>query len=227
MSVQWKSRRLAPRALKVLERHKGSSPAVAVFEAPLGTAARAFVAAYTEAGAYKARWRVEMDEGRGSMLALKKEIDVWKPHVARERPGFDLAGIGDKPTVPEDLIEDAQALADELREVRGADGATVAWAAAAATSITEKASRAENETDEAAAADARYSSLLSQVREAQAVFDAELSRFRATLRSLLGSSHPDFQKLRVSRASSRDGDDDPTGPAPSDPVTPAPTPPRV
>src|SRR5690606_38611101 len=47
-----------------------------------------------------------------------------------------------------------------------------------------------------------------------------------TLRSVLGRSHPDFQKLRVEKASKPDDDDDPNGPQPSPPVTPAPEPPQ-
>lgn len=227
MTTQWKSRRLAARAVKVLDRHKGSVPAIAAFEAPLGTAARSFITGYDASWSYNARWRVEMQQGRGSVAALAKELELWKPHVARERPGFDLSRIADRPAVPEDLIEDALALADELREIRGSDGEVAPWAATAAASILEKAAVAERETDEAAAADAEYSSLLRTTREAHAVFDAELGRFRSTLRAALGSSHPDYQKLRDRRAGTRDVDDDPNGPPPSDPVDPAPAPPSA
>lgn len=227
MSAQWKLRRFAPRALKVWERHKDANPAVMAFEGPLGTSARGYLAIYTEVTAYRADWKREMSEGRGSMLELKKELDRWKPHIARERPSFDLREIGDQPAVPEDLIEDCHAAADELDEVKSADGTQAPWAAAAAASIRGKADVAERETDEAAAADSKYSQLLTSTRERQAVFAAELSRFRATLRSVLGSSHPDVQKLRANRASSIDEDDDPTGPRPADPVTPADGPPRT
>ncbi|UJR78521.1 hypothetical protein [Sandaracinus amylolyticus] len=226
MGAQWKSRRLAPRALKVWERHKDASPAVLAFEAPLGTSARGFLSIYTEVTAYRAAWKREMEEGRGSMLALKKELDRWKPHIARERPTFDLREIGDQPNVPEDLIEDSLAAADELDLIRLPDGAPTPWAAAAAASIRALADATERETDEAATADSTYSQLLKATREAQVVFEAELSRFRATLRAVLGSSHPDVQKLRANRATSSDEDDDPTGPQPADPVTPAPEPPR-
>lgn len=225
MSAHWKLRRLAARVKKVYGRHKDASPAVLAFEGPLLTAADGYVSVYGETTAYRARWRIEMDEGRGSMTALKKLLDIWKPHVARERPGFDLRDIGDNPLVPEDLVEDALALADELLEVKDASGAPVPWAQAAAATITAQAQTTERETDEAAAADSKYSDLQSRVRAANALFGDELGRFRATLRSVLGSSHPDVQKLRVNRASARDEDDDPSVPGPADPVTPAVDPP--
>lgn len=227
MSSLFKNRRRASRALKVMARHKDTHPALAAYEGPLGTAARTFITAHTECTAYKTQWRIEMGEGRGAMAALKKQIDIWKPHVARERPGFDLSEIGDRPTVPEDMVEDGLALADQLREVKVADGTVAPWAATAADAITAAALNAEKETDEAAAADSKHTSLITHMRESEAVFEAELIRFQASLRSLFGSSHPDFQKLRASRATTRDPDDDPTGPQPADPVTPAPTPPRT
>ena len=225
MTAQWRLRRLASRALKVLERNESASPAIAAFEGPMETSARGYIKAYALASGYEAKWRVEMAEGRGAMAELKRELDVWKPHVARERPGFDLTSIADRPTVPEDLIEDALALADELDAVRDERGRTVAWAAGGAKGIRAKADTAEKETDEAAAADAKYSTLLAEVRNTAAVFQAELGRFRETLRGVLGSTHPDVVKLRTTRAGTTDVDDDPTAPQPADPAAPAPEPP--
>ena len=175
---------------------------------------------------HQVTWRRETAEGRGAMALLEKEVEAWKPHVARERPGFDLTTIADRPTVPEDLVQDAVALAEELEEVRvAADGATPPWATGAATTIRGLAADAERETDQAAAADAIHNEQLTDVRAKKAAFDAELSLFRNTLRAVLGRSHPDFQKLRANKAAAPDPEDDPSAPAPSDPVTPEPTPP--
>lgn len=220
----WKGRRQASRAIKVLERN-ADEPAIAAYTDSLRTKSNDFILAYDTAGKHEATWRREMAEGRGAMALLQKEIDAWKPHVARERPGFDLTTIGDRPTVPEDLVQDAIALAEELDEVRAADGSTPAWATAAAVSIRAKADDAERETDEAAAADSAHNEQLATVRATKAVFEAELSKFRETLRVVLGRNHPDFQKLRAKRAATPDVEDDPNAPPPSGPVTPAPIPP--
>ncbi len=226
MASHWKSRRLAARAKKVLARHKGI-PAIGAFEGSLVPKADAFIAAYDTAAKHETSWRKEMAEGRGAMAALLEEVNAYKPHVARDRPGFDLTTIGDRPAVPEDLIQDGLALADELALIVGADGAPAAWAQAAAATLREKSEAAEMETDEAADADSTHNTNLLLARDALAAFDAELQLFRATLRAKLPgkSRHPDFQKLRAEKATAGDEDDDPGAPQPSPVVAPAPPPP--
>src|SRR5690606_16454371 len=143
--THWKARRLAARSLKVLARH-GDEPAIAAYTTTLGPKATTYIREDDTAGKHEAAWRREMAEGHGAMGALQKEMNAWKPHVARERPGFDLTTIGDRPTVPEDLVQDAIAMAEELEAVRDAEGNTPEWAIAAAASIREKAVAAERET---------------------------------------------------------------------------------
>ncbi len=225
MTAQWKLRRLASRALKVLSRHQESNAAIGAFVAPIRTASEAFIKAHSQVGGYVVKWRTEMSEGRGAMMELRREINAWKPHLARERPGFDLTTIADRPSVPEDLIEDGFMLAEQLDLVQGPGGTTPDWASSAAATLRTKCEMAEKETDEAATADSMYNGFLREARDTAAAFEAELGRFRATLRSVLGSAHPDVQKLRTNRATTSDVDDDPNAPAPSDPVTPAPEPP--
>jgi hypothetical protein len=226
MSAHWKTRRLAARVKKVVLRH-ADKPAIAAFQLTLVPKADDFIASYDEAARHEAEWRRDMVEGRDSLGNLQLEVDSWKPHVVRERPGFDATTIGDRPTVPEDLIQDAHAIADELDLVREADGTTVKpWAAAAAASLRSKAEIAERETDEAAAADATRNEQLTAVREKKVSLDAELTLFRSSLRAVLGRSHPDFQKLRAEKAAALDEEDDPEAPQPSRPVIPAPTEPQ-
>lgn len=218
MSATWKTRRLASRGKKVQARH-GGKPSIAAYGGSLIPKADAFITAYDTASRYEATWRREMAEGKGAMAALLVAINEWKPHVARERPGFDVTTIGDRPTVPEDLTGDGIALADELAAV------SQPWAADAAAGLRVLATDAERETDEAAAADATHNEQLERVRTTKADLEAELSRFRDTLRAALGSSHPDYQKMRAEKATTVDADDDPAAPQPSPPVTPAPVPP--
>jgi hypothetical protein len=226
MSAHWKTRRLATRAKKVVARH-ASKPAIAAFDPILTMKADAFIETYDAAARNEAHWRRELHQGRDAMGDLEATMSSWKPHIARERPGFDLTTIGDRPTVPEDLIQDAIALADELDAIRSADGTTPPWATAAATTLRQKAELAEREADEAAQADATRNEQLATVRANKAAFDAELSLLRETLRALLGRSHPDFQKLRAEKASAPDEEDDPNAPQPSAPVVPSATEPPV
>lgn len=224
---QWKLRRLAARTIKVYGRHRAASGAIAAYEGSLIPSATTYVGTYDAAARYQPKWRKEMDEGKGAMLALDTAIGAWKPHLARELPGLDLTTIGDKPTVPEDLVEDGFRLSEAFGEVKGADGATPGWASEASTQLDTLSQTAERETDEAADADSKLADLLAAVRTSGAAFEKNLSLFRKTLRSVLGRSHPDFQKLRAEKASSKDDDDDPGAPQPSPPVTPAPTPPAA
>lgn len=226
-SPQWKLRRLAARSIKVHGRHKSLSAAIAAYEGSLVPSATAYIGAYDAAARYRSKWRKEMDEGKGAMGALNSAIGAWKPHLARELPGLDLTTIGDRPTVPEDLVEDGFRLSEAFGEIKDAEGATPAWASDASTQLDTLSQDAERETDEAAEADAKLAELLAAVRATGVAFEANLSLFRKTLRSVLGRSHPDFQKLRAEKASTKDEDDDPAAPQPSPPVTPAPTPPAA
>lgn len=219
MSSNWKARRLASRSLKVHTRHSDKA-SIAAYAGSLVPKANAFITAYDTGSRYEATWKRDMQEGRGAMAALLGLINEWKPHVVRERPGFDVTTIADRPTVPEDLIEDGVKLAEQLEAV------PQPWAADAAAGLRAKATDAERETDEAAAADATYKEQLTLIRATKVEFEAELSRFRDSLKAALGTtSHPDYQKLRDDRAGVRDEDDDPNGPQPSPPVEPAPAPP--
>jgi hypothetical protein len=223
-ATHWKARRLATRAKKVVARH-ADKPAIGAFEAPITAKADAFIESYDAAARNEAEWRHELQQGRDGMSDLQRTMESWKPHIARERPGFDLTTIGDRPTVPEDLFQDAHALADELDAVRAADGTTPPWASAAAVLLRNMADIAEREADEAARANATHSERLATVRANKAAFDTELSLLRDTLRATIGRTHPDFQKLRAEKASALDEEDDPTAPQPSGPVTPSETPP--
>lgn len=224
-TTQWKTRRLGARAIKVYHRHSGVSGSIAAYGGSLVPSAEAYIAAYDAATRYRASWRIEMDEGKGAMKALESAIKAWLPHIARELPGIDISTLADRPTVPEDLIEDGIRASEALGEIKAADGSVPAWASAGSAEVLAKSQAAEKETDEAADADAKLSDLLATVRKNGAALQADLTLFRQTLRAVLGRSHPDFQKLRAEKATAKDEDDDPNAPQPAPPVTPAPHPP--
>lgn len=209
-----KKRRIAGRALKVLGRHR-ALPSIGAHSGTLTPAATAYVDAYDDATRYKATWKREMEEGRGSLAALLAEINRWKPLVRQHNPSMDLSLIGDKPDVPEDLLEDAAILADAVDAIRGPDGTVPDWTAGARAVLLAKIATADRETDEAAAADDRWTRLQRAVQEAGAKLDAVLPNFRESVRMELKRSHRDFQKLRADRASEPDEDDEtpPTPPA--------------
>lgn len=166
-----------------MQARHAAKPSIAAYAGSLIPKADAFIEAYDIASKYESTWRREMAEGKGAMAALLRAINEWKPHVARERPGFDITTIGDRPTVPEDLISDGIALADELATV------PQPWAADSSAGLRTLATDAERETDEAAAADATHNEQLERVRTTKIEFEAELTaRGRATTRRARSSS---------------------------------------
>jgi hypothetical protein len=128
--------------------------------------------------------------------------------LTRDVAGFDGSAFGDQPTVPDDVIADAERLASEFDEATGPDGQPLEYKDAAIGALTQALVAANKEWSEAEAADATYQKLLKDSRAAGAVFDAELQTFRRSLSAAIGRNDKDYQKLRVERASQKDEDDD-------------------
>jgi len=215
-SSLWKLRRLGARSASVFDRHKEIA-SVGAYADSLVPRTQGYLAAYDATTRYTATWRREMAEGKTACAALLGSINEWKPHLGRENPSFNLSDIGDRPTVPEDLIEDAERLRDAIGQVRRADGTTPDWVAGALTTLSAQIEAADKETGEAAMADSEFNRLSREMNHAATELDGELQRFRRTLGAALGRNHPDFQKLRAERASAPDSDDEggPPPPAPT------------
>jgi hypothetical protein len=217
----WKLRRLAPRALRVVARRSPESRAVAAYAATVGPKAQAFVAAYDEAGRYRVSWQKEMGEGRGAVRGLVGALRRWLPLVARDVPGFVATEFADKPQVPDDVMEDAGRLHDQVHDYRDPAGNPLSYQADCLAELDAALAAAHQEWAEAEEADKRYQTLCAAMRRTAADFDLELHAFRRTLSACAGRSDKDFQKLRAEKASLPDPEDDPAAPQPPTPVPPA------
>ncbi|MDC3962457.1 hypothetical protein [Polyangium jinanense] len=217
----WKLRRLATRAKRVQARRASESPVIAAYATTLPGKATAFIAAYDAAAKYENTWRREMREGKGAVAALLRRIQSWLPLLVRDVPEFDASTFGDKPDVPDDVIEDGGRLAEVLEESTTADGKPLTYKVDALKELIPSLEAANKEWSEAEAADTTYQKLLKESRATAVVFDKELQTFRRSLAHAVGRNDKDFQKLRVERASQKDDDDDPAAPATPAPVTPA------
>ncbi|MDI1445528.1 hypothetical protein [Polyangium sp. 6x1] len=217
----WKLRRLATRAKRVQERRASESPVLAAYSTTLPPKVDAFVAAYDAAAKYENTWRREMREGKGAVAALLRHIQSWLPLLTRDLPGFDPSTFGDKPDVPDDVIEDGNRLAEVLEEATTADGKPLAYKLAALDALSPSLVAANKEWSEAEAADATYQKLLKESRATAVVLDKEIQTFRRSLAHAVGRNDKDFQKLRVERASQKDDEDDAAAPSPPAPITPA------
>jgi hypothetical protein len=214
----WKARRQAGRVPGVLERH-ADKPAIRAYQATLGGKAHDFTVAYDAAATYATRHAREFAEGRAAVADLARKLASWAPLVAGAVPGVAETDLTARHDIPDDLFTATSHVLDLVHDA----GDALPFAADLAAELEPALATAQKEWHEAVAADVTYQSLLKAQRDALAVFDAELQRFRRTLAGALGRSHKDYQKLRAEKAHLPDDDDDATAPAPpadAEPPTP-------
>ncbi len=221
---QWKLRRLAPRAARIVMRRAGESAALAAHAATFGKQSDAYVAAYDRAIKYAATWKKEMEEGRGAVGALLKAMQAWLPLVARDVPGFEAGIYGDQPQVPDDVLEDGERLLAVIDEARTAQGEALAYREQATASLGPLVQAAAKEWAEAEAADKEYQTVMANLRVQAADVQRDLVALRRTLLATVGRNDKDYQKLRAERAGYADEDDDPAGPPAVQPAAQATTP---
>lgn len=210
---QWKLRRLAPRALRVMKRRAASSPAVAAHMAQLGPQSEAYMAAYDRAVKYAMTMKKEMGEGRTAVAGLLKQMQAWVPLLLRDLPGFDGSIYGDKPAVPDDVLEDGERLLSVIDEARTARGEPLPYRQQAMDAIGAALTAAIKEWSEAEAADREYQKVYSDLRAQADGLQRDLVTLRRTLLAELGSKDKDYQKLRAERAGYPDDEDDPAAPS--------------
>jgi hypothetical protein len=216
----WKLRRLAPRVIRVQGRRAAESPVIGAFGVTLVPKANAYITIYDAAVRYEATWKKESSEGKGAIGKLVSVIRSWLPLLVRDVPGFDPSTYADNPSVPDDVLADADRLEGFVEEYRTPAGEPLPYAETIDAALDVEG--AAREWQEAEAADSQYQKLLANVRSAGADFDAELQLFRRSLLALFGKSDKDFQKLRVARASVTDEEDDSAAPPAPAPLEPAP-----
>jgi hypothetical protein len=222
VTPHWKLRRLASRAARVAKRRKTESPAIAAFEQTIVPKSEKYSATYDECMKFAARWKKEMSEGRSSVAALLKQIQMWAPLLKRDVPGFDGTTYGDQPQVPDDVIEDGERMASVIDEFRDNQGNPLPYQKPALDEFGPALQAAVKEWAEAEAADSEYQRLLAAVRTQADDLQLDLVAFRRSLLATVGRADKDYQKLRSERAGVPDEDDDPNSPTPPKPVVAAP-----
>lgn len=220
VTPQWMLRRLASRAVRIVKRRAQESPVIAAYLQTTVPKAEAFMEAYDRCHKYEANWKKEMREGRGAVAALLKQIQAWIPLVGRDVPGFEGGSYGDRPRVPDDVIEDGTRLAAVIEEFRDAADQPLSYQKEALAGLGTALQAAAKEWGEAEASDHQYQVLFAAARASAEALQAELVPLRRTLMASVGRSDKDFQKLRAERAGLPDDDDDPNAPTPPAPVTP-------
>jgi hypothetical protein len=215
----WKLRRLAPRALRVLERRKSEAPVLVAYEPKLVPLAERFIKAYDRAAGYRSTWLREMEEGRGAMAALSATVQAWVPLVVGDIANLSTSDFAVSP-VADDVINTAERLLDMVGAHVDAQGNPLAYREALVADLSARLAAGVKERSEAEAADRTYQEILAEARSAYADFSVVLQAFRKSLGAVFGRNDKDFQKLRVQRAAQRDEEDDPDAPVPDLPGAP-------
>jgi hypothetical protein len=191
----------------VFDRHKEAEPAFAAFEPTLVPAAEGFNEAYDEAETHTVSRAVAMGTGRTASDTLYRKMQGWVGLLAKDVPGFDVTTFTETRNVPDDVIRAAQQVM-RVADRAVADGVELPYAEALRSDLEPAIAAAQAEWGDAGTSRADEAKLLKAVRDAASTLQAELIAFRRTLRAHLGTSHPDYQKLRASKVATPDEDDD-------------------
>lgn len=217
---QWKLRRLAGRAKRVVERHAATHGPIAAYRERLIPLTTGFSRSYDGVKRFKVTWQREMAEGRGASAELVQVMRAWLPRLSADIPQFDRSTFADT-RVPDDIEEDATRLretVEDFQEVAASGGNSLSalpYAEQLLSELDPAMTKAAKEWAEAENADEQYQKALKETRGLASQLNDELVKFRQTLLNVLGRSHTDYQKLRASRASSPDPDDDADAPQPT------------
>ncbi len=214
----WKLRRLAPRALRSLDAHGKATPFLGAFGTTLVPAAQKFIEVFDASRTAEAASN-QVDDGLEAIERLRASVRGWLGHISRDIPDFDGVGLG-AAEVPDDLIAGATRM---LHVVTSPKAAHLSYIAAAEADLRAAIDSASREWSEAHARLTEQQDLLRQTREAGTAFQAELVAFRRALRVALGTSHRDYQVLRVRGSLELEPENEAIAPvvAPSAPAAPA------
>ena len=195
--TQWKLRRLGPRAVRVLERHKDKADSLAAFEAPLTEANAKYKESYDRLRVLEASRATELAEGKKTVQELYKKMRGWVSIVAMngQISGFDAGSYGDNPGVMDDVIHDAEALIELVTD----HAESVPSSDALLAELSQALQIATTEWTEAESLGQEYQEIVKQNRVNANNLHDILVAFRSTLASVIGRADPDYQRLRSSK----------------------------
>ena len=200
---QYKLRKQAQRGLRVLDRYKQSDPAITAHEPTFVPAAEGFMAVYDRVQTFETTRKREVVEGRQAIEELYTRTRAWMGALERDVPGFQAGQLRGGPDDPDALLGDAKRMIELANGLEGA---------AYVPALTEDLSAALAHADEAwrhmQDILSEHQRLLAEARTAAVLINRELVALRRTLRSLLGTSNRDYQKLRTKRVFDTDESED-------------------
>ena len=192
---QKRLRSIAGRAVRVVERQKALDVGVAAVAATLVPAAEAFMEAYDAVTQVQASQRREMKEGRSALVALVKRVRACVAMAHAAGLDFDSRELTGNVDAPDRLLSDANRVV-ALFTAAASASPQFQPVLEALQSDTVKASE---EWAHAQAERVDQQSRQAQAREYALAFQREVVALRRVLRTLVGTSHLDYQALRNAR----------------------------
>ena len=185
-------RRLAPASIGVVQRNAGK-PAIAAYIPTMVPMASDVLAAIQDLDTLKTDQVALIGRSDEQTAVLNGLLLGWSGRLVRDVEGFDIGAYTRNANLTFDVVQKAKSL-KQLVEQKGAE---LPYREALLTELTARIDSASSADDAAHAARVALQEKQREVRELVASFYQELVSLRRTVRAVLGSSHFDYQKLRV------------------------------
>ncbi len=207
---QWKNRRLAARALRVVARTHSLDRTLESYLHTLVPAAEAFIESYDQVRVAEKTRRQALSEAKAVVQTLTHAVRAWAGQVSAMElvEGFSAREYADNPGVPDDVINGANALLVILAGLDQFNEATVPFLRLAVEDIEEKLAFAREAWTRAEAARAKFQLLVESNRAAERKFNVLLVAFRKSLAATVGTASPEYQSLRARKVSRGEKDHD-------------------
>ena len=193
-------RRAATRALRLAKKHASTNPTLGAAAETLVPIAERFVELYDHDPAHVRGTKLE--QGHAQVEILRELAGRWLAFVER-----DLSIDPEKyplSSVPDDVFAAAKMLIKTLREAQAKS--PLAYADTAIQELEAQLATADAAWTEGQAVLGAIQERKQQLRQTAIALQAQLVTFRRLLRRAVGRRHVDYQRLRASRGSGPDGE---------------------
>lgn len=190
-------RQKAPRALMVLERHKGDAT-LALFEQTLLPATTAFMASYDATHAYQIGRATRALAQTKAVAHVTQRLGVWLAFLERDVPGFDASEYAASSTSAVNVIAAGERLLALVNDL-GTQQLSLPYAEQLTTDLTETLRVAQECWVEARGGLNELQARQAETRDLALAFERELDAFRKALKAILGKSDTDYLSLVVPR----------------------------
>ncbi|MBU1220795.1 hypothetical protein KKF34_10100 [Myxococcota bacterium] len=200
-----KSKRLATRLLRIIERNKDSHPVIKTIHERTTNRALSFLEAAERWTIARSLMRKEKKEGLLALKELKKTARCFVPVLSDLYPHLKInMSIVNKNTVDDIFTEIVQLIYNIESETGYGECATSKESIRVLKSCLDAAIEEWKEFENLQAEVAESSAALNAERK---VFNNELRIIRRTLASAIGRTHPDVRRLTLKSSTSKDTED--------------------